>query len=739
MALKILLMIIHSILLAYSVDLSRRADRPQKMKHAYGRYRTATACENSILEIECEPETHINLIRANFGRFSIQTCNEIGNNDLKVDCMSPKSFRVMEESCGLKQSCVLEATSANFGDPCPGTPKYLEAHYQCLPDAQKKRYRGTSRPSQASRIAGRLIPNRKTSSSSSSTTQSPSQSFSFSSSSTVSSSPSSPLFILTTSSLPRIIPVTSTSTTTTTTTSPSTSKQQKISPILVNGQLVPQKSDSKSTNDNANDVKVVDTTIETVKNNQTTSDVTSNQKPIESSSTSPSSSTLSSPSHHPIVLSPSASITSETKTRHQAHKIDSDDPLSPANPSIDPIDERPIYIKHPHPGSPLSSSSSSTGRWSPGQSSSSSSSSSQSKNMGNSQSNINIPIDPRATGQSQPTVLPASLRPSMGDSFASRDDVDTPSIGSSSGHDDVDSNNISNNRTPASMTNPSWWSSSAMFFTKDNLVPLILLILLLLAIGLGVSIVICFDRDDTHGPLGSARSTLKNNFISLTSAINAKLLCSRNVAPMGCSGDLSSKSSTGSNIGILTGKRSTSGFHPISVTASSRYLCSENAAHYIRDPIIGPNSGSTLNPIRNTLVPSQYLMPSTLHHHSSGTNNNINNNNNVCLDTINTRYGFTTASIPNISVTSGLHSVNSSFNSVSTTSTTTSCVVDPTYGCSQLLQPAYIGLNNHSLSQRSTLTSTMPLDLIVEHVYECIDDEPYTAKLFLDLNKSLQK
>ena len=61
------------------------------------RYRTLYACEGSSLEIVCEEGTHINLIRANFGRFSISVCNDNGNVEWSVDCMSHRSFRVMQE------------------------------------------------------------------------------------------------------------------------------------------------------------------------------------------------------------------------------------------------------------------------------------------------------------------------------------------------------------------------------------------------------------------------------------------------------------------------------------------------------------------------------------------------------------------------------------------------------------------------------------------------------------------
>ncbi|XP_065297125.1 latrophilin Cirl-like isoform X5 [Dermacentor albipictus] len=97
------------------------------------RYRTAYACEGSQLRISCDAGHLVQLIRANYGRFSISICNEHGTLDWSVDCMSPRSFRVMQQSCDVKKGCTLPASTDVFGDPCPGTLKYLEAHYQCIP------------------------------------------------------------------------------------------------------------------------------------------------------------------------------------------------------------------------------------------------------------------------------------------------------------------------------------------------------------------------------------------------------------------------------------------------------------------------------------------------------------------------------------------------------------------------------------------------------------------------------
>ncbi|XP_066996980.1 latrophilin Cirl isoform X2 [Anabrus simplex] len=116
--------------------LARNAEQP--------RYDTAYACEGKTLKIECKEGELIHLIRANYGRFSITICNDHGNTEWSVNCMSPKSLRVLHTRCSLQQNCSILASTSMFGDPCPGTLKYLEAHYQCMPAATTTT---TSRPS----------------------------------------------------------------------------------------------------------------------------------------------------------------------------------------------------------------------------------------------------------------------------------------------------------------------------------------------------------------------------------------------------------------------------------------------------------------------------------------------------------------------------------------------------------------------------------------------------------------
>ncbi|XP_076659133.1 latrophilin Cirl isoform X3 [Halictus rubicundus] len=108
------------------------------------RYDTAYACEGKTLEIDCGEGKLIHLIRANYGRFSITICNDNGNTEWSVNCMSPKSFRVLNTECNYRNSCTVDVRSNIFEeDPCPGTGKYIEAQYYCLAATTTT----TSRPS----------------------------------------------------------------------------------------------------------------------------------------------------------------------------------------------------------------------------------------------------------------------------------------------------------------------------------------------------------------------------------------------------------------------------------------------------------------------------------------------------------------------------------------------------------------------------------------------------------------
>jgi len=37
------------------------------------------------------------------------------------------------DRCNEKRNCSIQANTSLFSDPCPGTMKYLEAQYHCVP------------------------------------------------------------------------------------------------------------------------------------------------------------------------------------------------------------------------------------------------------------------------------------------------------------------------------------------------------------------------------------------------------------------------------------------------------------------------------------------------------------------------------------------------------------------------------------------------------------------------------
>ncbi|XP_059091088.1 latrophilin Cirl-like isoform X2 [Tigriopus californicus] len=47
--------------------------------------------------------------------------------------MAPRTTRIMQSRCDGKRLCEMSVNSDIFGDPCPGTHKYMEVHYACSP------------------------------------------------------------------------------------------------------------------------------------------------------------------------------------------------------------------------------------------------------------------------------------------------------------------------------------------------------------------------------------------------------------------------------------------------------------------------------------------------------------------------------------------------------------------------------------------------------------------------------
>ena len=96
-------------------------------------------CEGTLVHLECDEGEVISPVRANFGRFNPTVCNPEMNTEWSTRCIQPTSLRQVNSICEGKTACTIDVTSSVFGDPCPGTYKYLEVHYTCQTEVVKPR------------------------------------------------------------------------------------------------------------------------------------------------------------------------------------------------------------------------------------------------------------------------------------------------------------------------------------------------------------------------------------------------------------------------------------------------------------------------------------------------------------------------------------------------------------------------------------------------------------------------
>ena len=99
--------------------------------------RSRYGCEGTELQLTCEPGTVISPVRANYGRFSIKTCNPAGNSGWSTRCIQPTSLRQVSTLCAGQTACSIDVTSSVFGDPCPGTYRRSACWLTCHPGCSR--------------------------------------------------------------------------------------------------------------------------------------------------------------------------------------------------------------------------------------------------------------------------------------------------------------------------------------------------------------------------------------------------------------------------------------------------------------------------------------------------------------------------------------------------------------------------------------------------------------------------
>ena len=93
------------------------------------------ACSPNTLNISCPEDHTIEIINGNFGRFTITLCNGKRAQNWSVNCYLDEAVVFMREECNGRSGCFIQSGAFSIDrDPCPGTERYLEAHYRCAPN-----------------------------------------------------------------------------------------------------------------------------------------------------------------------------------------------------------------------------------------------------------------------------------------------------------------------------------------------------------------------------------------------------------------------------------------------------------------------------------------------------------------------------------------------------------------------------------------------------------------------------
>ncbi|XP_049613841.1 protein eva-1 homolog C isoform X2 [Syngnathus scovelli] len=99
-------------------------------------YKSKVVCEEDRMRLSCKRGMQIAVYSAMFGRTQQGTleCPPHHRGAPSVDCQASIALEVVTSRCQARKSCLVRASSREFGDPCySGTRKYLNVIYTCVP------------------------------------------------------------------------------------------------------------------------------------------------------------------------------------------------------------------------------------------------------------------------------------------------------------------------------------------------------------------------------------------------------------------------------------------------------------------------------------------------------------------------------------------------------------------------------------------------------------------------------
>ncbi|XP_076868662.1 adhesion G protein-coupled receptor L3 isoform X3 [Brachyhypopomus gauderio] len=95
--------------------------------------RRELSCESYPIELRCPGTDVIMIESANYGRTDDKICDSDPAQMENTRCYLPDAYKIMGFRCNNRTQCAVVAGPDVFPDPCPGTYKYLEVQYECVP------------------------------------------------------------------------------------------------------------------------------------------------------------------------------------------------------------------------------------------------------------------------------------------------------------------------------------------------------------------------------------------------------------------------------------------------------------------------------------------------------------------------------------------------------------------------------------------------------------------------------
>ncbi|KAM4854869.1 adhesion G protein-coupled receptor L3 isoform 8-T10 [Thomomys bottae] len=120
-------LLIFMMLLAPRVHAFSRAPIPMAV------VRRELSCESYPIELRCPGTDVIMIESANYGRTDDKICDSDPAQMENIRCYLPDAYKIMSQRCNNRTQCAVVAGPDVFPDPCPGTYKYLEVQYECVP------------------------------------------------------------------------------------------------------------------------------------------------------------------------------------------------------------------------------------------------------------------------------------------------------------------------------------------------------------------------------------------------------------------------------------------------------------------------------------------------------------------------------------------------------------------------------------------------------------------------------